>query len=316
MLESESVLPYRPVCTSSAGNAVPGGLLDFRKEEALPLVIVPDLHARADFFCAVLNYPLPAEYLRDNCGSGKTVSALLAEKRIYLLCLGDGFHSEQRGQLRWIEAFGDYCQGIIEGSAMTAEMTEGLDLMRMVMQCKCRYPAQFHFLKGNHENILNAERDGDHSFGKFVCEGQMVYDFMRGRYGVNLLRQYAYFEHLLPLCAVFPQCMASHAEPRRAYSRQELIDAPARGDVVEGLTWTANNEALPGSACSMLRDFLPDADGARYFGGHRPVRERYALRDEGAFIQIHNPDAWRVAVVPADRPFDENRDILDVGYRQ
>lgn len=311
VLKQESSGAYRPRCGLSDGSSVPGGLLDFRGERRLPLLIVPDLHARPDFFRTLMLFSLPERYLPPD-STGAMVCELLARSQLRIVCVGDGLHSEAPGYGRWRQALRDYAAGIADGDAMREEMAAGLSLMLMVMRLKCLYPAHFHFLKGNHENILNAEGGGNHGFVKFAAEGAMTAAFMRTYYGESLTAQYARFERLLPVCAVFPQCIVSHAEPETAYSREELIQAPVRPDVTEGLTWTDNGAAQYAGVRRMLRDFLPDAPCARYFGGHRPVHSRYELRDEGAFVQIHNPLEWRAAVVSADGAFDEERDILDI----
>lgn len=306
ILEEES-FDYRPV-DSITGR--PGGLLDFSvKNSSLPVIIIPDLHSRRDFFSAVLNYK-PFVSSTDIQGT-ENIFNLLAQGRIHVVCVGDGLHSELH-KLRWISAYNDYEQGNVAGKAMTLEMKEGLSLMEMVMRCKCAFPEHFHFLKGNHENILNSSRHGNHPFRKFVQEGEMVLAFMRHFYGEDLLRLYACMEDLFPLCAVFSNCVISHAEPIQYFSKQEIIDGLNDAYITQGLTWTSNGDSQEGSVQKILTDFLPTCPHSVYFAGHRPVTEKYALRQKGKFIQIHNPREWNVAVVSPNVPFNPDLDIVSV----
>ena len=49
-----------------------------------------------------------------------------------------------------------------------------------------------------------------------------------------------------------------------------------------------------------------------YFGGHRPVKENYRLRQNGKFIQIHNPKLQNIVLVRPDRKFNPETDIVSV----
>ncbi|HZK19551.1 MAG TPA: hypothetical protein VFC68_02370, partial [Treponemataceae bacterium] len=172
------------------------------------------------------------------------------------------------------------------------------------------FPEYFHFLKGNHENILNEEGNGNHPFRKFAMEGEMVYYFMRAEYGKDFVNLYANFEHMLPLLFYGENLLISHAEPRRPFEIDEVKEGRCNHEVVTGLTWTGNNEAVEDAAKKMLETWLPNSNDAFYFGGHRPVMGKYSLRSSGKFIQIHNPDAWPLAIVRPNRKFNPESDII------
>jgi len=191
-------------------------------------------------------------------------------------------------------------------------MRESLGLMQMVMECKSAFPGRFHFLKGNHENISNEEGGGNHPFVKFALEGFMVADYMRLFYGAGILAGHYAFEKELPLLAVGSGFLASHAEPAEPYTCQQVVGYREQPEVVLGLTWTGDGEAQEDSVRRMLEHYLGDAEGSFYFGGHRPVRG-YNLRAEGRYVQIHDPERWVLAVLPADGAIDPERDILDIG---
>lgn len=312
VLETESSA-YRP----QADDGTPGGLLDFTMQDLqhLPVIVVPDLHARTYFLRNILQFPLPSAHAEE---PRMTVFQALEQKKVILICVGDLLHSEVRGMNRWIEAWNDFANGNICGQAMTQEMAEGLSLLCMTMELKRAFPEQFHILKGNHENILNRTRNGDFSFRKFADEGEMTRLFMEETYGDEVLYVISLFEMMLPLAAAFPECVVSHGEPLRAFSRDEIINGQENGRIIKGLTWTENNKAEDGSVVKMLQELTRRTDflNARYLAGHRPVKGNYALRQNGLFIQIHNPERQNIALVRPGTVFNPETDIVCVASEQ
>ena len=104
----------------------------------------------------------------------------------------------------------------------------------------------------------------------------------------------------------------THAEPARAYSPWDIVDAYLDPATIAGLTWTDNGQADPGSAAEILEAFFPGDTGSRIFGGHRPVAERFALRQRGRYVQINTPNRWVVAVFRDLVSFDPERDVIDL----
>ncbi len=306
VLEHEDA-SYRPYSSASGKS---GGLLDFTAD-ALPLVIVPDIHARSYFLANILAYTPPEGFLQNG---RRTILEALGEGAVQVVCVGDILHSELRGKKRWEAALEEYASGSSFGQAMESEMAEGLCALCLLMECKCAFPSAFHCLKGNHENILNAAGAGNYPFRKFADEGRMTRRFMERTYGETILMLIARFEKALPLLAVFSNGMVSHAEPFRSFTRKELIDGMTSGAVVGALTWTRNDEARAGSVAAMLAQLSgrPDWERLTYFGGHRPVSGRYALREGGLFVQIHNPMEQNIALAYPDRPFNPDTDIVSV----
>lgn len=276
-----------------------GGFLELHTD--IPTIVLPDLHARMDFFSAVLQWSPYGE---------AQVADLLTDGEIQILCLGDGFHAERRSRERWQTAFKEYGKNWKKHAAMDDEMRESLGLMEMVQLCKRAARDHFHFLKGNHENILNEEGEGNHPFRKFAWEGEMVRHWVEIFYGTAFLELYALFEKSLPLFARGGSFLASHAEPAVYFTRDEIINARQDPEVILGLTWTDNDEADQDSVARYLDEYLGGRTDTVYLGGHRSVAGRFALRSQGRFIQFHNPDTYQVALVPADRPFDPETDII------
>ena len=280
---------------------LPGGVVRLSPE--LPTLVVPDLHARLDFFLGLLEW---------GGWGGISVREGLESGGLQVLCLGDGMHAEARAASRWKAAQREFAGGYRKHSHMDEEMRESLGLMQMVMECKAAFPGGFHFLKGNHENIANEEGGGNHPFVKFALEGFMVADYMRLFYGEEILSGHYEFEKQLPLLAVGGSFLASHAEPAQFFPWERVVGFRDDPQVVLGLTWTADEEAEAGSVQRMLEHYLGRAEDAYYFGGHRPVRG-FNLRADGRYVQIHDPERWVLGLLPADGRIDPGRDILDIG---
>lgn len=302
VLENESS-SYRP--KNSKG--VSGGLLDFvaKEFEQLPLIIVPDLHARGYFLMHILDYSCPVL-------GGVSVLELLEAGKVRVVCVGDIFHSEGRCRDRWKVAWKKYYQNDFESDEMVLEMKENLSLLKMIFTLKTLFPENFHVLKGNHENINNESENGNFGFRKFADEGNMVYDFMASHYDEALIHLVNCFEKALPICAVFPECVITHAEPLYTYERGEIIEKMS--EVTEGLTWTANDNAEEGSVVNTMRNLYGAAygDDILWFAGHRPVPGKYLLRQGGRFVQIHNPDEENIVIVLPNEKINLENDIYAV----
>ncbi|MBQ5998762.1 MAG: hypothetical protein IJL70_04750 [Treponema sp.] len=308
LLENERT-GYRP---ETASHEI-GGLLDFVscQNAQKPLLIIPDLHARTHFLDHILNFKLPQDFVRSKNGSQMTLFEALSENLLYIVSVGDLLHSEMRGRERWLSALKDFKDGHVTGKAMNDEMKEGLSLLCMIMELKCAFPSCFHVLKGNHENIMNDRSEGNFPFKKFADEGEMVYLFMQEHYGDDVLMVISSFERSLPLLAAFPSCLISHAEPAEPYSRERIINGMRDSELIQGLSWTPNDTACDYSCKSMILELTGNPD-ALYFGGHRPVSGTCTFRQEGKYIQIHNPDREFVTLIYGNRSFDPDKNIIDV----
>ena len=308
VLDSEKK-EYRPV--ADTGGA--GSFLDFRNAD-VPVVVVPDLHARPMFLLNILEHKF---------SDGKTVFKKLAEKSLILVFVGDILHTERNSKERWLAASAEFEEEIYNGPALSAEMQEGLALMTGLFKLKTVFPENCHILKGNHENIYNVTQSGDYGFRKYADEGNMCRIFLQEHYGDDIIYLIHCIEAGLPLFFAGKNCSVSHAEPKDFYSQKQLINARNIPEVVEGLTWTANDDAQPDSVELIHRELygLDGVDGMDgepditpvHIGGHRPVAGNYALRQKGRYVQIHNPSRQNVAVVPSDRKFNPETDMVEVG---
>lgn len=301
-LENEKT-KYRP--SSTDGKA--GSLLDFHDDD-IPLIVVPDFHARPYFLLNILEYKIFEDL---------TVFQALASGRIRFLSVGDILHTERNTRERWGAAAAEFANGITTGPALSAEMQEGLSLWAGLLKLKIAFPSYVHILKGNHENILNATGNGDFAFCKFADEGEMGMVFVQDYYGDDILYLLNCVEKSLPLAYFGKKCLVSHAEPLRAFTREELINARLIDGLVAGLTWTDNGSADNTSAEGTIKNLCGTDDFSRindyvYLGGHRPVTGNYKLLQNGRYIQIHNPGKQNIAIVQADKKFNPETDIREL----
>ena len=303
LLENE-ITPLRP----PASTGEPGNLVYLK--EKIPVIIVPDIHARIDFLKNILKFKLPAgKYFSEN----ETIEDALNNRKLYLLCLGDGIHNETERD-RWYKIAEEFMAGEVCGKNMIQEMTESLGTLQLLMELKLKYPDNFYFLKGNHENVMNVSENGDFAFVKFADEGEMVKQFIRNYYGDDILYLISCYENALPLIACGNNFAASHAEPAGFYSRQQMIDARLYPEVIKGLIWTSNGQVTEPTVEFVLKELLGDDynEDSVMFGGHRPVKGDFSTRQKGRFIQIHNTFRQNIVIMYPDECFNSEKSIINV----
>ena len=140
----------------------PGGLILL--DPNLTTVVVPDLHARTGYMRSLLDMKIDGIPVIDGLFLRPDTGALCRRR------LPQRIEGCRTMKTAWKE----YRGGYRTHKAMDEEMRESLSLMAMVMILKAAVPDRFHFLKGNHENVANAETEGNRPFGKYAWEGQMV----------------------------------------------------------------------------------------------------------------------------------------------
>lgn len=301
---SEILASFDPDLRPRKDSGAPGGLLTL--PEDLPVLVLPDLHTRAGLLRRALAWVPPDET--------RPILELLDEGGVFLLLLGDLFHSEGiDAPSRWERAYREALTGFSVHEAMDAEMSRALSALEVLARILIRAPGRAACLKGNHDNSRNREGSGDHGFYKFADEGAMCAAWLSAFTPPELREALAVFEESLPLAARGARFAASHAEPAYPLSAADVIEGAP--DTVEALTWTGNGQALPGSVAESLEGLLGPGSsdaGARWISGHRPVEGRYALRAGGLLVQIHAPLSFRGAWVRPDRPLDPETDIFDL----
>lgn len=304
LLETE-VTDYRP----SAKDGSYGGLIEFSDD--VPVIVVPDIHGRPGFIRNLLNFVIPDTYKTP--AGGLSVLQALEQSLVYVVCVGDAIHTE-RTRERWIEIQSEYEQGIFDGEAMKAEMSVSLCTLCALIELKKRFKSNFFFLKGNHENILNGFDNGNCAFGKYAEEGSIVKDFIRVTYGDDILYLISCYENALPLVFKNKNCIVTHAEPAVIFDRDDAINAWSNPELIYGVTWTKNDQVETKTVEAIFKKFLSKKDikKAIYLGGHRPVRGNFSLRQDGKYVQIHNPARQNIAIVCSHRKFNPEQDIFGV----
>ncbi|MBX3167261.1 MAG: metallophosphoesterase [Candidatus Eremiobacteraeota bacterium] len=304
-LAAETRLQKPAYYLQSAAKARPifqkqGGLVTIPGD--VPTLILPDLHAQRDYLVAALAQKI----------EGKVAFELLRKGKLNVLCLGDAMHSEQRRQMRWMQAEQDYLEGR-QSLSLEAEITESLGLMVMIFELKTSYPGHFYFVRGNHEDM-----DPERAYSKFtrVGESNLVKSWVRRNWGDKFLRQWAATERSLPLMASGGSFVGSHAPPEREVTAEEVHKRTP--EAFRALCWSDNTQWKPGS--SEERAFLANCRRFQisptrpWVAGHRKVTEGlYRSQLGGKIIQI-NPIEGRVMIVaPAKgRPFESRKAVRPV----
>ena len=289
-----------------------GSLLDFTKDKNLPLIIIPDIHARTNFIKNILNYNITPELNFLKISKPISVYQALKKNKIRVICVGDAFHTEVNTIERWKNIQIEFSKNLFTGPAVTSEAKDCFNTLYSLLLLKISFPKNFHFLKGNHENIYNTTGDGYYSFRKIADEGNTLKKFVQHYYGEDILYLISYYEKSLPLISITNQCVISHAEPRTSYTKNELINAKQNPQIIEDLTWTNNDEAEDNSVQQIIHNLLGETSKAIYFSGHRPVKENYRKLYDGIFYQIHNPHNQNVVLVYKDKEFNPETDIIGV----
>jgi len=244
-----------------------GAIVELKK--GIPTIIVPDLHGRREFLAKVLNKEI----------DGKKVFDLLKAGRINIVCLGDGMHTEKAE---------NWTSGLLQ-----KEMVESLGTMKMVMELKAVFPDSFHYLRGNHDEVMGG-------FYKYANEFETVRTWIKENFGEDFLGTFAAFEEALPLVAVAEKFAAAHAAPREAYSKDQ-INAREK-DFSHRFRWTDNTAGESSQAAVEGTLANLGVPGGKLIIGHRPVNEGDLMRKQfkDKLIQINNPKEMVMAMVGSD----------------
>jgi hypothetical protein len=272
-----------------------GGLVQL--PEDVPTLILPDLHAQRDYLVAALSQKI----------EGKTALELLKQGKLNLLCLGDAMHSEQRNQMRWLQAEQDYLQGR-ESPSMEAELTESLGLMEMLFQLKRAYPNHFFLVRGNHEDM-----DPERPYTKFtqVGESNLVKAWVTRHWGEPFLKQWSATERSLPLLARGASFMGSHAPPEAEITPEQVQKRTSAAFRAlcwsDNTRWGAAEEKLFLKNCARFQ-VSPERP---WVAGHRKVEGAlYRSQCDGRIIQINPIQGWVMIMAPAKgRPFEARKAV-------
>jgi len=279
-----------------------GGLVLLKED--IPTWVLPDLHGRHGFL----------QEFMDSSYEGQTMAERLGRGEGQVVCLGDGMHTESGTQLRWNQAYQEYSYLFKSAPRMEGEMADNFQTMALVMELKIKYPEVFHFLKGNHENIMGRSGGADRSICKFAAESRMVHDWVKLYLGAEFLGRFSDFEQSLPIVARGRNFLCAHARPLEPYKFSEVINHRENPDLVYGLTWTRESQAEPGVAKQMFGEFLGgDKSEAVMVVGHNPIPGLYDWDGAEQILHIHNPEKKVVCLFYPRREMDLESDIYELG---
>lgn len=270
--------------------------------ECKPTLILADIHARHSFLLSALEL--------DFCG--RTVQDLLHTKEINLVCLGDGVHSEAQNSSRWGEIQRNYLDGKKDSKALRGELFDSLNTMKIVSVLKKNYPNNFHFLRGNHDDVMGV-------YGKFcrvVLESVLFREGLIHSLGHEPLEAFRDFENSLPLVVRGENFVASHT---CSLNKISLADAERKGfKVYKELSWT-DNRYFNDNEESVIEKFsnnfmeLKGDDNGVWFIGHRPVNEGlFRSQFNGRLVQINNPNKFIAALIKPGEVFDPCSGVFEL----
>ena len=309
----------------------------------IPAIIIPDLHARKNFLVEVLN-----QQVKEGPYSGQKIFDLLKEGRVNIVCLGDGMHSEQRANwepsryatetdsngrlVTKKDSLGNVVkteysklldqlppgQQVNElrnkemNRLISEEMARSLGMMKMIMDLKVRFPENFHYIRGNHDDIKEAIS----GFYKYANESADVRRWVTENFGSDFLDKWAKFEAAIPLMVKGKNFVASHASAEGAYSESQIRQKNDRG-MIKDLLWTDNRgweQAKQATVDKNLENLGMNPNEAFWIIGHRPVDTNEGRYREqfGKLIQINNPGKLVYAYVPNTRKFNPAQDIYTI----
>ncbi len=274
------------------------GIVDLPK--GVPSLVLSDLHARRDFIMTALEHEV----------DGVKVFDLLKQGKINLVCVGDGMHGEGRAASRWQRAEQDMLEGK-PSIAMHEEMIEGFGTMKMVMELKNEFPENFHFLRGNHDEI----KGNFAKYARSLGESAMVQHWVKENLGQDFLEKYASFEEHMPLVVRGRGFVASHAAPGGTLDARAVDARDAKA--FAQLAWTENRnwDDHDPSVQARFQKNLEEVGGAggSWLVGHRPVDQgNFRSQFDGQLVQINAPSDFVAALVPADGNFQPERDVISL----
>ncbi|MFC1638086.1 hypothetical protein ACFL2R_01540 [Patescibacteria group bacterium] len=195
-------------------------------------------------------------------------------------------------------------------SMMDAEMARGLSLMKVVMELKTRFPENFHYVRGNHDDLGETMI----RFKKYSNESGWT-RYWAQEFGEDFYDKYLEFESKMPLLAEADDFIVSHAAPKEELTRKGVEKRDKNAFV--SLTCTENNrESYKESNVVESLGSLGKSKDSRWFIGHRRVDhgEKFREQFDGRLIQINHKENQLVAIVGKDGidEFDLNRDVIDL----
>ncbi|MBN1494374.1 metallophosphoesterase [Candidatus Peregrinibacteria bacterium] len=280
------------------------GIVQLRKD--IPTILVQDLHGRREALVHILLQKGP---------DGRTNLEKMQNGELQIVLMGDAMHVEGSAKDRWQKAQNDMFDNK-PSQAMTQEMVDSLNTMKIVMDLTAKYPNAFYYLKGNHDNIDGRSSGGDSPFEKYnVMISHCVKHWIVQNYGQEFLSKWAQFEKNLPLLAIGNNFVASHSEPgntgqggKNAYEIRSLNEIANRdADAVWALTWSRTEQG-GNQARRVLELAGLDPSTAHYIVGHTHTDGKYE-KVANRVIRINNHDEVHYGIIPSNGLFNPDLHI-------
>ncbi|MGC8880994.1 MAG: hypothetical protein ACP5OX_01930 [Minisyncoccia bacterium] len=253
-------------------NGNPGGIIKLKKN--ISTILIPDLHGRRGFLFKILN---------NKDEKGITNLEKLLKGEIQIVCLGDGLHTENpiKSPERWKKAQKEiFEEKKYITPSMEEEMADSFGTMIMIMKLKELAPENFHYLRGNHDDINETYAP----FAKYAFESSMTKEFVLEKFGQEFLQKYSKFEEKLPFLAEGNNFLVSHTLPL-SYPDIEKIKEKAlnynnnkREKFLE-FCWTRDAEVFANFPKENMKD---RENNPFYFYGHDKLNG--SLRETAAAI--------------------------------
>ncbi len=292
----------------------------------LPTIVIPDLHARRGMLVDILSHSI-----EDGPYQGQRIFALLQKGHINVVCVGDIVHSEERAD--WvINDNGDWTTELLD-----KEMVRSLGAAVIIMQLKVQYPAHFHCLRGNHDDIAG-ELTKD--FRKFVGlkfendelvflngapvltankgESVIVREWILSRgdgWGPSFLELWGHFDRALPIFARGTYYVVSHTLPQTPLLEADIRNKQRLREITLELTSKRGNNRK--AIHKTLESLVTKNTVKRWFYGHTHVPPqtnggRYEEGLDGLVVRLNNQRNYVFAYVPGpidSRDFDPAKDV-------
>jgi calcineurin-like phosphoesterase family protein len=292
----------------------------------LPTIVIPDIHGRRGMLIDILSH-----YIESGLYQGQQVFELLQKGRINVVCVGDIVHSEERAD--WvINDNGDWTTELLN-----KEMVRSLGAAVIIMRLKVQYPAHFHCLRGNHDDIAG-ELTKD--FRKFVGlkfekdelvfnngapvitagkgESILVREWILSRgdgWGPSFLDLWGQFDRALPIFAQGTYYVVSHTLPQAPLLEADIRNKQRPREVTFELTSKRGNNRK--AIDKTLENLGIKNTIKRWFHGHTHISPqtnggRYEESLDGLVIRLNNQKNYVFAYVPGStdsRGFDPTKDV-------
>lgn len=223
--------PLRPL----TGSGTPGGIIAL-EQRAVP-VIVGDLHAEVDNLLKILS---------ENCLLG-----CLRSKSATLVLLGDAVHSENLDEME--------------------EMDSSILMMDLIFALKLHFPANFFYIRGNHDSFSSdISKNG-------ISQGVLMRERLLKLRGPEYVTEMERFYRQLAYIVTSPYFYATHAGPPRSdVTYEDLLHIADNDDLAREITRTRLQRAnYPGgynkSDIKRFRKTLGIEKKIPFVVGHTPL---------------------------------------------